>query len=98
MKRFSKFVKMELSTETYDLAPEEDWGSCRCENAIVEAIWTELTLVENCGTRLDYNFASTSIVFDSDTAKEIMGNLALDPGTTLANEHLAKHALATVAE
>ena len=35
---------------------------------------------------------------DKQAAKEILGNLALDPNATFANEHLAKQTLAMVAE
>ncbi len=35
---------------------------------------------------------------DTKAAKEILGNLALDPNATFANEHLAKQTLAMIAE
>ena len=57
---------MELRTGTYDLAPEAGWGSFRSA-AILDAIWAQLTLVENGGDWRYYNFTSTSSVFDSDT-------------------------------
>jgi hypothetical protein len=35
---------------------------------------------------------------DKQAAKDILGNLALDPNATFANEHLAKHTLAMIAK
>ena len=35
---------------------------------------------------------------EADTAKSILGNLALNPETTFGNEHLAKQTLAFIAQ
>lgn len=96
-------IVQQMTEELPDFAPVWKEYALQCDSTEDKLAGIEQGLAANPdaetkGMLLISKALSINENGDADTAKTILGNLALDPDTTFANEHLAKQALAFVAK